>query len=73
MQRPVACCKYYDYCLTVSTEKAFRYYYIGFRLFNLLFLSVDLAMVYLFATNPMGADDAILVKTQSAALVKMAV
>lgn len=59
--------------LLFQRKKAFRYYYIGFRLFNLLFLSVDLAMVYLFATNPMGADDAILVKTQSAALVKMAV
>ncbi len=57
----------------VQRKNSFRYYYSGYRLFNIIFLSIDLLMIYLLADGPLGKEEKIMFKSETADLVKIAV
>ncbi len=54
--------------LFFQRKNSFRLYYIGLRLLVVVFLILDLGMLYFFADSPLGADDVLLIKSQQASL-----
>ncbi len=57
--------------LFFKRKASFRTYYCGYRIFNLIFLILDLILIYAFADNPISTEDKILMRTETAAVVKM--
>ena len=59
--------------LFFQKKSSFRIYYTGYRIFNVVFLIIDLIMIYTFAGTPVSSEDKILINGQTAAVTRMVV
>lgn len=57
----------------LQKKRSFRYFYIGYRLFNITYLILDIVLLYALVESPMNSENEIVVKSLTAELVKMVV
>jgi hypothetical protein len=57
--------------LFLQKRSSFRIYYCAYRIINVVFLIIDLILIYTFVENPISAENRILINTEAAALGKV--
>lgn len=57
--------------LFLQKKSSFRIYYCAYRIINVVFLIIDLILIYSFVDYPISAENKILINTETAALGKV--
>lgn len=57
--------------LFFQQKNSFRYYYTGYKIFNIIFLFVDIIIIYLFADDPMQSQEKLQVRSETTSLIKI--